>query len=105
MLLIYYSTTKTTRGLETVFAKDGSGLVSNQVFLIISILFSSKKSVFNILKTKKEIFGDVLGFKSKIILGLRALLTSAVRTTCVLAFFTPYLGLWDIYQHLKVISQ
>ena len=105
MLLIYYSTTKTTRGLETVFAKDGSGLVSNQVFLITSILFSSKKSVFNILKTKKEIFGDVLGFKSKIILGLRALLTSAVRTTCVLAYFTPYLGLWDIYQHLKVISQ
>ena len=103
MLMIYYSTTKTTRGLEAAFARDGNDFVSDQVFLITSIVFSSKKSVFNILKTKKEVFGDVLGFKSKIILGMRAFLTSVVRTICVLGFFTPYLGLCDIYQHLKVI--
>ena len=107
MLLLYYSTTKTTTGLQSVFGEENSNKVvqvGNQFFLVMSILLSMNKTTKTILKTKKEQLGNgLMGFKSTVILGLRGFLTSAVRTMCVISFFTPFFGLWDIYKHLKVI--
>ena len=105
MLLLFYSTTATTTGLQSIFGKENSNKVvqvGNQTFLVLSILMSMNKTTNTILKTKKEQLG-LMGFKSTVILGLRGFLTSAVRTMCVISFFTPFLGLWDIYQHLEVI--
>ena len=107
MLLLFYSTTNTKSGLQSIFGQENKNpimKISNQTFLVLSILLTLNKTTRTILKTKKEEIGDVMGFKSKVILGLRGFLTSSIRTLCVISFFTPHLGLWNIYHHLEVIN-
>ena len=106
MLLLFYSTTNTKSGLQSIFGEENKNpimKISNEIFLVLSILLTLNKTTRTILKTKKEEIGDVMGFKTKIILGLRGFLISSIRTLCVISFFTPHLGLWNIYHHLEVI--
>ena len=106
MLLLFYSTTNTKSGLQTIFGQKNKNpimKISNEIFLVLSILLTLNKTTRTILKTKKEEIGDVMGFKAMVIIGLRGFLTSIIRTLCVISFFTPHLGLWNIYHHLEVI--
>ena len=105
MILMYHSETTTTGGFETVFGIDKNEnyffWVSTTVFLVFSILFSLNKSTRNIVSSKKASFGAMLSGLSMIMVGLRSFLITVVRTSCAVAFFTPYLGLFDILKHLQ----
>ena len=105
MLVLFHSRTKTNRGLEAFFGVEQETYtaiyISNTVFLFLSIILSIKKTVFNIVSSKssQDEASSTLG---KLLIALRALITNTVRTMCVIFFFTPYLGLWNIFQHLQV---
>ena len=106
MLVLYQSKTKTTRGLEAFFGQDQDSYtavyISNLVFLVLSIFFSGMKTMSNIVSSKTRQVGDAFSLLSKGLTAFRALLTNTIRTFCVLFYFAPFLGLWDIYYHLQV---
>ena len=98
MLALYSSNTKTTSGLEAYFGSDLNK--GNLVLLIMSLVWSISKGMRNIIKAKAKEAGAAITLPAKIIIGLRALLTNLMRTVSILCYFSPFLGLWNIFYHL-----
>jgi len=65
----------------------------------VSVCWSFKTGVMSFLKIHSEQKAGMLSGAAKVVLGLRALLFSATRIGCVVAFFGPFLGLGDCMAH------
>ena len=115
-----YSTFITHSGLQAVFQKDfdiqtkiqsrieklsgyeSSGeLVFNltQWFLVFSILWSMKTMGTTYIKLKAAGKVEVLRLPAKLLLAVRSLLVYSVRLSCIVAFFGPFLGLFNVLAH------
>ena len=100
MLALYHSSTPTTRGLETVFSNDtDKQWISTTAYLLLSVLWSFSTSVRTRIKSKEASLNGFLPSKGAAFVAVRALLMTGVTTACVLAFFTPHLGLFSLLQH------
>ena len=111
-----YSTFITHSGLQAVFQKDFavqteiqawienlSGLSFNltQWFLVLSILWSMKTISLTYVKVKAAGKVEVLALPAKLLLALRSLFVYSVRLSCVVAFFGPFLGLFNVLAHWR----
>ena len=117
-----YSTFITHSGLQAVFQKDFavqteiqsrienlSGYESDgelsfnltQWFLVLSILWSMKTISLTYVKVKAAGKVEVLALPAKLLLAVRSLLVYSVRLSCVVAFFGPFLGLFNVLAHWR----
>ena len=117
-----YSTYSTHSGLQAVFQKDfavqteiqsrieyfsgyeSSGELSfnlTQWFLVLSILWSMKTMAKTYIKVKAAGKVEVLALPAKLLLAVRSLLVYSVRLSCVVAFFGPFLGLFNVLAHWR----
>merc|ERR1712061_119840 len=81
-------------GLQGIFKSD-----SGDIMLMLSVCWSFKTCVSSFLKIHSEQKARMLSGASKAVLGFRALLFSVTRIGCVIAFFSPFLGLGDCMAH------
>ena len=118
-----YSTFVTHSGLQAVFEND-PGAIQREVqsrienisgkeslneqsssltewFLVLSILWSMKTMGTTYIKMKAEGKVGMLGAPAKVLLAVRALLVYSVRLSCVVAFFGPFLGLFNVLAHWR----
>ena len=65
------------------------------------MIWSLRTSVTTRIKAKKAALGGFLPSTSAALIGFRALLISVVKTGCILFFFAPYMGLFNILQHWR----
>ena len=102
MLLLATTVSPTHTGLEAVFKENFESRNTLQgftvVFLFGSILWSFLTSARTYVKIKSK-NNDFLSITGNLILGFRALFTSITRVFCIVAFFCPFLGLFDILAH------
>ena len=109
MLLLSQTNYPTVNGLQTVFEADFSGTVEflglglqfGEIFLIASVCWSFKTGAASFVKIRTESKSSFVPATAKVALGLRALLFSATRICANLAYFGPFLGLWDTQSHMK----
>merc|ERR1719219_796216 len=94
MLLLSKTTYPVATGLQGIFKSD-----SEDVLLMLSVCWSFKTCVSSFLKIHSEQKARMLSGASKLVLALRALLFSVTRIGCVIAFFSPFLGLGDCMAH------
>ena len=115
-----YTTYPTHSGLQAVFQKDFaiqkeilssfetlSGYESSndftfnliQWFLVLSITWSMKTMGMTYFKMKARGKVEMLELPAKILLAVRSLLVYSVRLSCVVAFFGPFLGLFNVLSH------
>ena len=105
MVLLTKTISPTHTGLEAVFKEDFEsqntwlGTDLTVVFLSVSIMWSFVTSARTYIKIKTEDKKGFLSITGKLLLGLRALLTTITRVACIVIFFCPFLGLWDIMVH------
>ena len=69
-------------------------------FLIFSTIWSFKTSALTSLKIKNESKGS-LPLLGKLILFVRYLMIVLVRVCSIVAYYSPFIGLWDIMSHYK----
>ena len=117
-----YTTYPTHSGLQAVFQKDFaihekiqstfealSGYESTkeltfnltQWFLVLSIIWSMKTIGMTYFKMKARGKVEMLALPAKILLAVRSLLVYSVRLSCIVAFFGPFLGLFNVLAHWK----
>ena len=115
-----YTTYPTHSGLQAVFQKDFaiqkeiqsrfetlSGYESTnnltfnltQWFLVLSIMWSMKTMGMTYFKLKARGKMEMLALPAKVLLAFRSLLVYSVRLSCVVAFFGPFLGLFNVLAH------
>ena len=97
MLALHQTSTSTTRGLETVFTSERR--VSTELLLLLSVIWSLRTSITTRIKAKKAALGGFMPSVASALIGVRALLNTGVKVGCVLFFFAPYMGLFDILSH------
>ena len=68
--------------------------------LIFSTVWSFKTSALTSLKIKNESKGS-LPLLGKLILFVRYLMIVLVRVCSIVAYYSPFIGLWDIMSHYK----
>ena len=101
MLLMSMSVSRTHTGFEAVFEGDSSsGQVS--LLLVASILLSFRSSTMTYLAVKAKHKIGLLPLSTKIVMLLRALMAVFTRVSCMVAFFTPTLGLFSYLAHWQV---
>jgi len=100
LLLQARTSSSTVSGLETVFGKSNSIGIDTDTLIILSILWSTKTCVTLHLKAA-EIEKTHLRVWSKIGLVLISLFCSCARLLSIIAFFTPFIGLFDLLNHHK----
>merc|ERR1719278_2326356 len=100
LLLQARTSSSTVSGLETVFGKSNSIGIDTDTLIILSILWSTKTCVTLHLKAA-EIEKTHLRVWSKIGLVLISLFCSCARLLSIIAFFTPFIGLFDLLNHYK----
>ena len=88
--------------IESLSGHDSSTELSfnlTEWFLVLSILWSMKTMGTTYVKTKAVGKVEILGMPGKLLLAFRSLLVYSVRLTCVVAFFGPFLGLFNVLAH------
>ena len=100
MLLMSMSMSRTHTSFEAVFEGDSSGQVS--LLLVASILLSFRSSTMTYLAVKAKHKIGLLPLSTKIVMLLRALMAVFTRVSCMVAFFTPTLGLFSYLAHWQV---
>jgi len=88
--------------IESLSGHDSSTELSfnlTEWFLVLSILWSMKTMGTTYVKTKAVGKVELLGMPGKLLLAFRSLLVYSVRLTCVVAFFGPFLGLFNVLAH------
>ena len=98
VLFLSSSESATQSGLESVFSEDGN---QTELFLYISILWAFKTCGWSYLKIKSEVKVSFLSTTAKSLLTVRGLLVVVTRVFCIVAFFTPFFGLFSILAHWK----
>merc|ERR1719458_1607911 len=117
-----YTSFFTHSGLQAVFKKDfaiqekiqseienlsgyesSRGLSFNltEWFLVMSILWSMKTISMTYIKIKAVGKVEVLSLPGKLLLAVRSLLVYSVRLGCVVTFFGPFLGLFNVLAHWR----
>ena len=117
-----YTSFFTHSGLQAVFQKDfaiekkiqsgieslsgyessrGLSLNLTEWFLVMSILWSMKTISMTYIKIKAVGKVEVLSLPGKLLLAVRSLLVYSVRLSCVVAFFGPFLGLFNVLAHWR----
>ena len=117
-----YTSFFTHSGLQAVFQKDfaiqekiqsrienlsgyesSRGLSFNltEWFLVMSILWSMKTISMTYIKIKAVGKVEVLSLPGKLLLAVRSLLVYSVRLGCVVTFFGPFLGLFNVLAHWR----
>ena len=71
---------------------------STLAFLILSILWSFTTSAMTAVKIKME-SKNVFPIFPTLLLGVRYLMVSLVRSSCLVSYYAPFLGLMDIMAH------
>ena len=71
---------------------------STLVFLILSILWSFTTSAITAVKIKME-SKNIFPIFPTLLLGVRYLMVSFVRISCLVSYYAPFLGLLDIMAH------
>ena len=99
LLLIAKSETRTSEAFDVVFKNDFSKWT-----IIVSLILSTSWSFISCslahikgLMTNRNYFPIV----SKIIAGLGAMISIIKRVSCIIIFFTPPLGLFNLLRHLQ----
>ena len=100
MILLKNSETNLETGLQGVFESDPILGIPVNTFLILNILWSLRSGVFTSLKVKKESKGFIPS-KGSVLLLLKNSLSLTTRITCIVMFFTPYLGCLNLATHWK----
>merc|ERR1719341_2965893 len=95
---------KIQSGIENLSGYESSrGLSFNltEWFLVMSILWSMKTISMTYIKIKAVGKVEMLSLPGKLLLAVRSFLVYLVRLGCVVAFFGPFLGLFNILAHWK----
>ena len=98
MILLKHSETNLETGLQAVFETEPTFGLSAEVFLILNILWSLKTGIVTSLKVRKESKGFLPSIGS-LLLFMKNTLTLTTRITCIVMFFTPYLGCLNLAAH------
>ena len=98
MILLKYSDTNLETGLQAVFDAEPTFGLSVEVFLILNILWSLRTGIVTSLKVKKESKGFIPS-KGIVVLIMKNMLSLTTRITCIVMFFTPYLGCLNLAAH------
>ena len=102
LVLLNYTSTPTTSGLETVFKEDlQSGWINNQALLALSVLFSCKTVLSIFVKIKGVEKEGFLPFKSKYILALCIILLTVGRIGRFVIHFAPFMSHFNLLAHWK----
>ena len=102
LLLLSYTSTPTTSGLETVFDEDlQSSLINNQVLLAFSLIFSFKTTLSTFVDIKGVEKEGFLPFKSKYILALCIILLTVGRIGRFVIHFAPFMSHFNLLAHWK----
>ena len=97
MLALHQTQTSTTSGLETAFGSQNQ--ISTTIFLVLSIVWSFRTSVTTRIKAKTASLDFFLPSLGAVVIGLRSFLMIGVKTACIVVFFAPYMGLFNILRH------
>ena len=100
MILLKNSNTNLETGLEAVFDAEPIGGMTIEMFLIFNILWSLQTEIFTSLKVKKEAKGFLPSTGSLILL-VKNTLTITTRITCIVMYFVPFLGCFNLATHWK----
>merc|ERR1712020_231286 len=100
LLLQSETSSSTVSGLETVFGKSSDGGISVNVLISLSILWSLKTFI-NLHLKAASIEKTHLRVWSKIGLVLISLFCSCTRLLSIIAFMTPFMGLFNLLNHYK----
>jgi hypothetical protein len=94
MLCIFISETSTTNVLQTVFLSEG--LHSMFIMATIWSLASIFRTFVNIKLEKKS---GPIPIAGQLLFPFRAVFSIGPRLACIILYFTPYLGLFNIHKH------
>merc|ERR1719305_803672 len=92
------------RPIENLSGYESDGELSfnlTQWFLVLSILWSMKTIAKTYIKVKTAGKVEVLALPAKLLLAVRSLFVYSVRLSCVVAFFGPFLGLFNVLAHWR----
>ena len=102
LLMMFETQTPTQRGLDAIFAKSSAEdyLISSQIFLIFSIIWSLKTCITTHVKAAK-VEKDFLPFTSTLILLAQTSVATLKRIGIMFFYFTPFFGNLNLLQHWK----
>ena len=100
LLALVGSNTRTTQSLSTIFDNKDIFGIPARLFIFLSIALSFARFTFSQIT---GIAGCRIYFpiRSKILIGSSALLSSVVRVTTFILYFSPCLGLWNSLRHFQ----
>ena len=104
MMMVSQTISNTTNGLQNVFKEDFSRSTSVMgnykiLFLAFSLALSFRTVATSYLNVKTGLKRSFLFAPCKALLYFRAMLVSCTRVACLVAFFTPSLGLLNMLSH------
>lgn len=102
LLMMYNTDTPTQSGLDAMFAQDSSdkSIISPQVFLAFSIIWSLKTCITTHVKAAK-VEKDFLPFTSSLVLYVQTTVGTVKRLGVMFFFFAPFFGHLNLLQHWK----